>query len=517
VSTSGPASRTPDHVKGRALWPLSLAAVVLTCFLLLVVFAAVGVRGTDQYWYVGDLAMHLEQGRYASNLVYPSYSLNDTTTQLPPPMHHVPVSYLAQLWVGLGLAPYTSWVVTNVLTMLVTAALVFGAARTLNLGRLSIVPAILFVSFPLTYWQTVNALADMSLAMGAAGVLLGALSVSTRRSRTALLVTALSVSFLFWSRDDFALVLVAFLAYCAWLVRARILSWRLVALVAAGTVVLAPLKALLLPKHPSNGVSGALFSQESMDFYYFVPEFALGPLSQKAVNGLINAFMPAGATELATELPVLFAVVFGLWAARDHSEFAVLRYWTIVFFVTYVAVCAVFQAQNRYILPLVPAASVLLVAGLSVWIERHPALRDNRWVMRAATVGVVLVFVVMSSLMARHYRAEADLGAKQMDELARDLEDRTSGPLLAVGDSAQIIQLSYAVLPRPVLAVDPELNAPLSAGELIARWGVVYAVGSEEHLDYFREVADQVPGGADVVSRGPVQTPGGELELWMIE
>lgn len=505
-----------DYLGPRLLRPQLLIVLVLAFFILLVLFGAVGLRGTDQYWYVGDLSMHTDQGRYVSNLLYPSYSLGNGTA-LPGPIHHVPTVYLAQLWVGLGVSPYVSWVITNLVAMVVSAALIFATSRLLQLGSSSMVPSALFICFPLTYWQTVNALADMALAMGTAGVLFGSVWAANRKSRLGLVVSALSVAFLVWSRDDFALVIVAFLGFCIWLTRSRGWSWRFVALVAAGSVVLAPLKALALPKHPSNGLRGALSSQESMDFYYSLPAFSVQSFVEKAATGLVGAFFPSSATELFTELPILLATGFGLWVTRRHSQYGVVRFWTSVLFITYVAACVLFQAQNRYILPLVPATSVLFVAGLRVWVEGHPVTRRTTVGLRAALVLTVLLFTAMSSMMARHYRAEAISSDAQVDDLAHDLATQTSGPLLAIGGSAEIIPLSHAVLPRTVLAVDPGVNRPESAAELISQWRVLYVLGSEDDLDYVRTAAREARPGAEVQSRGLVHTPGGDLELWSIK
>jgi len=494
-----------------------MTGAVVACFLLLVLFGAVGLRGTDQYWYVGDISMQRDVGHYASNLLYPSYSLNNGTTQLPPPIHHVPMVYVAQFWAWLGLQPYASWVVTNLLAMLLTAVFIFGVARMLNFARLSVLPVVLFVSFPLTYWHTVNALPDMALAMGAAGLLFGTQRAQLQRGASGLIVAALSVSFLVWSRDDFVLVLVAFLGYCAWLVRARGWGWRLVTSVAVGTIVLAPLKALALPKHPSNGLRGALSSQKTMDFYYGIPDVSIQSLAEKGASGLAGALLPANAAELMTELPVLLAMGFGLWVTRKRSEYSILRLWTVVFFVTYVAACVLFQAQNRYILPVVPPTSVIFVAGLRVWMERHPAVRNRRWVWIIATASLVMLFFATSAMMARHYRAEAHSDTEQIHDLEGDLATRTSGPLLAVGDSGEIIPVAYAVLPRPVLAVDPSANGPLSARKLISEWGIHYVLGSDDDLNYLRSALERTPGGAELESKGLVHTPGGDLELWLIK
>lgn len=505
-----------DYLGPRLLRSPMAVLLVLPYFLLLVLFGAVGLRGTDQYWYVGDLSMYTDQGRYVSNLLYPSYSLSNGTA-LPAPIHHVPMVYVAQLWVGLGVSPYASWVITNVVAMVVCAILILQTSRMLQLGRYVALPAALFALFPLTYWQTVNALADMALATGAAGLLLGSVWATTHKSRVGLAVAALSVVFLVWSRDDFVMVLLAFLGFCIWLTRSRGWSWRFVTLVAMGTLALAPLKALALPKHPSNGVRGALSSQESMDFYYGLPEFSVQSFAEKTANGLAGAFLPSGATELFTELPVLLAMGFGLWVTRRHSEYAIVRFWTAVFFVTYVAACMLFQAQNRYILPLVPATSVIFVAGVRVWIEGRPATRNTRWGARISLVVTGVLFIALSTVMARHYRAEAITSAHQVDDLARDLTARTSGPLLAIGGSAEIIPLSHAVLPRTVLVVDPDVNRPESAAELISKWGVLYVLGSDDDLNYVRTALDEARPGAEVQSRGLVHTPGGDLELWSIK
>lgn len=494
--------------------PLALI-VSGTWYVITILYAAVGPRGTDQYWYVSDISMANDYSLRATNTVYPSYSMLGSSpypTSLPPPIHNMPVGYLAELVAYAGLPAYIAWVVTNGLLAITLAAMLYACARFLNLGSLALLPSILVIAFPLTLWQTVNSLADMSLMFGAALLLLGSIGYERRENVAFLWLTALAAVLLFWSRDDYVLILLSFIGYVVWS------TWRrgrpsrgASALLLGVTIVAALLKPLFFHKHPTTGIVSSINSRTSMDFYFTKPSGSLGSLVADWTASFAGSVVPNSAVEVVTELPIIVAALAGLWVTRKSADLAVLRYWVVCFGVTYLAASTVFQAQNRYILPLVPGVALLTVSSLPLLkYLRVGGARVGAFLL----VAVLVVFGLGSGLMASTYRSSAESASAITTATRSSLTDKTSGPLLTTADASEVLPLAHAVLPRPVLVVDPEENSPESTAQLVRRWDVAYVIGPLTDEDYLDEVASD--RGLRLQRETRVQTVEGYLTVWSL-
>jgi len=499
-----------------------LLATSLVSYTALVFFAAVGIRGTDQYWYAGDIRMIDATGSVVTNHLYPSFTLaaqSGPAATLPPPIHNLPVTRLVSVVHDLGISDYQSWVTVNVFLGVLAAALLYVTARILDLGAASCWAPALFISFPLTQWLSLNALSEMALALAVSVILSGSALAERRTSLWGVGLVAVGVVFLIWSRENFVLVLPSFLLYCVWLWRRR--GMRLVVLILPVTMVLllAGLRNALFPHYPTQGLVGTLMlgapgAQSTMDYLYRDLVFSTPQFAQKLLTGLLASFTPSGLVELLTELPVVLAAAFSLWALRRERVLIGLRYWVVVFSIIYVATFMVFQTQNRYIYVLVPAVCLASAAAIGLLAKE----RSNVTRMRLAALagGMVMVFLAGSGVLAWQYRKEATVQAAVIQQLSSSLETQTSGPLLAVGqDVATMIPIAYAALPRSVLVVDSKLNSVSEASDLLRRWKVTYVLGGEGDLEYLQKAVDGAYPGAPALKRqGVLPTPGGDVVLW---
>jgi hypothetical protein len=499
---------------GRAVLALALGV-----FAAALAWAAKGLRGTDQYWYAADLVNAGPIGD-ASNHLYPSFSLPEVAAgahDLPPRIHGVPVTWAAEALFGLGVSDYHAWVITNAFLALATAALCYWAARMLGLGRSAVWAPALFLAFPLTTWLTLNALAEMSVAFLAGLLLVGVVAAERTGARWGLVAAAVAAGLLFWTRENFVLVVLCFLVYGAWLQRRRgwpVLTVALAGLVALGFVVT---RSLVFAKYPTGSLAETLMvsapgTGETMSFYYSTVDFDLQAFLTKVVSGAVSAVVPSGVVELVTELPLVLGVVGAAVLLRKKADKRVLLAWLAAMSATYVATCMLFQSQNRYIYVLLPITSVAV--ALVIGSAGHQPRRSSTWLPAVGVLGV-LTFVAGSALMAHQYRASAVEETASTQALQDEL-GTTRGALLATGNNAATISVAYAAAPRVVLVADPVLNTTDEVSQLLTHWEAGAVLGPSSDGPFLTAAVQQAFPGADLVELGTAPTPGGEVTVWEI-
>ena len=97
---------------------LLLLPILGTAVLISVAFAASGVRGTDQYWYLADVLTLIEGGDPLSNLYFPRAVLDGTANYFA---HSGPSLHLSAM-VGKIVGPYNGWLVVNLISHAIIAA-----------------------------------------------------------------------------------------------------------------------------------------------------------------------------------------------------------------------------------------------------------------------------------------------------------------------------------------------------------------------------------------------------------
>jgi len=513
---------------------LLLALLSLMLFAVNLILGAAGLRGTDQYWYVGDLWMSQISGQPVTNAIYPTatgINADISTNGLPPRIHNVPVTYLASLAHQLGASDYLAWVYVNVLIALIVAVVVYVVATKLKYSCAFIAPT-LFLSFPLTLWLSINALADMSLALGSCLLILGATCISRadadedRKFTAGLLLIATASVLMFYTRDNYVLLFPALILFTFWASRSRRKRWVPAAAILSVTALLAALKPSVLPQYPHAGLLSMLMTGTPSDNVLMSPYYSLGnvPFSAsefifKMMNGLKDAILPSGPSELISELPVIVVVVGALFFLRKDDTSRILRFWMSVVFAIYLTTAAIFQSENRYIFALVPFMA-LFGAGLwNQFIRPSARLGWRANVLKLALVCFLIVCIFGSFLMARAYRTQATVETAQTSRLISGFAAEPMGSVLALTETAKLLPLTYAAVPRPVLAINTRINTTAQAARLIEIWKVRVLVGaSDKDRQYFSSAVDLAfGGGAKLISEPSYETPGGPIKLWLIE
>ncbi|TFD30218.1 hypothetical protein [Cryobacterium cryoconiti] len=496
-----------------------------------VLYGAVGLRGSDQYWYVADLLMSKFTDSPVTNAIYPTVAATASLTDLPPRIHNLPITHLAGLAHQSGVSDYLSWVSVNVFLAILIALCLYFVARIQGYSYSFIAPAV-FLTFPLTLWLSINALAEMSLALGASLLILGSVvasSIARAESRsisTGLLIMSAGSILMFYTRDNYALLLPAQALLTIWMCRKNRNRWLLAAPSLIITVVLVALKPLIFPPYAHAGVLSQLMAgtpseKGQMTSYYDLAQapFSLSEFVSKVGMGLAEAIVPSSPSEVITESAVLLVVVAGISLIRNNQSSRMVKYWALVVLGIYLASSAAFQAQNRYIFALVPFVAVFAV-GLIDQLKQHK--RATGWVSVVAwvAVGSILIGCAAGSfLMAREYKYQAQTEIEQTRKLGGELAREPSGSVLAVADTSQVLPLTYAAVPRPVIALNPLISSPEEAARLIEDWDVRILVGaSKAHLEYLSLAVDLAfDGRATLITRPTYEAPGGPIQVWVIE
>jgi len=500
-----------------------------------VIYGSVGLRGSDQYWYAGDLLMSKITGTPVTNAIYPTatgLNPNASINGLPPRIHNLPATYLASLTHQAGASDYLAWVYVNFAIALLIAMGAYFVARRIGYSHAYIAPAF-FLSFPLTLWLSINPLADMSLALGSCLLMLGATAVSravrgqgNQQISTGLLIIAVGSILMFYTRDNYVLLFPALAIFTFWVCRSNRKRWVAAAPILGITALLAGLKHLILPQYPSTGGLVSLLmtgtpSEQVMSQYYHLGSVPFSPSEfiLKVVIGLRDALVPSGGGEVITELPIIALMIVALFVFHKDESSRFLRFWMFTVGAIYLISSAVFQAQNRYIFPLVPFVAVFGAGFLDRFSRRSAAPGRLTNLLRLGSVCFLIICISGSFLMARAYRIEATAEVVQTTKLIAVLDAVPSGSILGVTDTAKLQPLTYAAVPRPVLTLDPRINSTADAARLIETWKVRVLVGaSDTDLRYFSQAVNLAfDGHAKLISRSSYGTPGGPIKLWVIE
>lgn len=472
-----------------------------------------GVFGTDEYWYAGDLRMTAATGDAIGNHVYPLFADTVAPGSLPPRMHDVPVTHLASLvYQGLGggaglggVSPGTAWLVVNVTFALLIAAIVAFTARVAG-GSGAWAPA-LFLVFPSTVWAALDPLGEMGLALGVAVLVAATTAAERTRQVPWWFAASAAVAWLVWSRTNFAIVAVGFVALVLWRWRRGALPGRHAAAVLGVTAALLAAVGVWSTGYPNAGflatlMVGAPGASSNMDFYSVPVPFDAGTFASKFADGVWRALTPRTWSEALLPAPIALGCLAGLVAGRGDRRSATVRFWAVILLVTYLFTCGAFQPQGRYLYVAAPVAAILLdVAATRLW-ARGTVLR---LVVTAVTVALVVAGAVRSVQVAnviyvagRNAEAATSRLAAALDPA---LHPEGAAVMVITHGNAADIAVAYAAIPHPTLSVDPALLTPAQARRLAQAWGVRAYVGTPQDTAYVQQVAGPLP------TPTPVQGP----------
>jgi hypothetical protein len=429
--------------------------------LSIAVFAGIGLRGSDQYWYAANLVM-VKAGRgFVSNSLFPSAYLPlapGSEASLPPFVHNIPVSYLA---VGLNQIiadPYFSWLTLNTALCFGSALILYSVAFRLWGANWATFVASVTLLFPHSIWFGLNALSEQFI-MFLVSLLFWAILRAAESQGRYVWLASLCVSVLALSRDSHILLFFALAVYMLMLKKwGRSSNLNLSVSIFLLLSIYVPLKSLM-PSYPNGGILAtisvgtetALQKFSNMSPFYD-PSF-VAPISEIAAKFLKNfayALLPQTPMEVLIEtLPIFLLLVGVLTAPRTETRLAI-NFWAISLFATYLAMSVIFQAQSRYAVIFVPFAIVY-----GAMIMRSWAGRRNPTAKAVIAAGVLSGLVLSSAAMGLYYRTSAGVDAQDMREIARSFSKAPiSYTLLVDVEIDATLKIGYAVAPSTVIIFD---------------------------------------------------------------
>lgn len=427
-------------------------------FLALVLHATSGVRGTDQYWYMGNVEQLMSGGPPLTNCVYPAPLLRgDYTLSQNYFIHHTLTLHVAT-WLGHLTGAYPAWIILNTTAALLSAALLAVVLARIAGPRWAALGYSFYLLMPLVFWQAANVLQEsiyglLTVAMFAGYVLAG-------RAWLQWLGIALLGWLAIFIHPIFFPLTVAVAAGYLWANRRALRLGKVLFALAllAVTVFLRQWQQGLFPNTLQPDLHaimvGCIPGEGNMEWHFRteIPPVTPDLLSKKALAALQH--------QLAWTRPAIFfwplnvLVLLTLLAAtlRRHEEkVRKVGLATLILLGGYALIVILHQNQFRYGLFV---AGPALVGALLAAQQFCRARRAAPWIKVGA--GLALAGAIAVDTTLAWY-----LHAKGVEEaaLARQIKAATASisadavALIETDSSGEPLLLAYALRPRPCLIV----------------------------------------------------------------
>ena len=185
-----------------------LFLLLIPVYIILVSIFSPIPRGSDQYWYVGNVnrVIHID-GKYKTNNIFPA-GLPKSDNELPRPwVQNRPIVYLVTAFAFLIGDAHRSWVILNLLFLFLSAYLVYKIMQSDKYrdNKLTGILLGIFLLFPLNFYLAMQALPDMFNEMLA--VVLAVLLLSNLSWIVKAVGGAVLTGLLIYQRDNYLLLL----------------------------------------------------------------------------------------------------------------------------------------------------------------------------------------------------------------------------------------------------------------------------------------------------------------------
>ena len=448
---------------------------------LMLIGASGGVRGTDQYWYLGDLETLVRGEPHFSNTLYPRQLLKDGIERAPF-FHNILPQYTA-IPLGKLLGAYSGWIAMNIIAMILAACLTWKAALVRGDPWLAAFLGVVMLLLPLSVWQGCQVLAEPALMpLLAAAILLVQRPGGWLRWFGLALVLVLA----FMSRfTSLALLLVLPIIILSepLPVKRKLLGCLLVVAVIVG--------GFSLNRRLFGSVSGSESGlthgivTRGMSLWYSSEPVALtaGAIKEKLLYSLGTVLEGplSNKLNLATNYGLLLVAVAGAAVALRRKAFGFALLVLSVIAVN-LATMLLFQNQARYVVPSYP---VLLVAA------SYPLALLVAYRRKACLAVLALVLIALLAAACPAVLKGRNDGLKEESERAllatvsRTMKGQ--GDVISVGFGGKI--LPYSFNPRVVLFTSPK-QAESDWDRILSmpRWRWVFCRENETTLFARRQI-----------------------------
>lgn len=463
-----------------------IAALIAVC---LVVLGAQGVRGTDQYWYVGDTQQMADGKAPISNNYFPGKLLREA--QNPTPnyiMHNNPLMHLVAFSSGV-LSVYNTWIVLNSLFHLIIAFCIYVACIHYVGRREASLATVLYLLSPIALWQVVNPLLEQYFAL----IMAVSMVLFIHRKNTLCFISLLLVLGVGMNSHPIFVLPAYFFLLLSVYENYRNAKYGL-CIVAVGYGILLlltkPYVAQLMPTsfQPSLSaiITSAVPGKSNMFWHYsdIQPELSLSLMMSKlwaAVN--THLFNLRFAPHYIFTNIALFSLIYLLF-------FKWREYWRLLipaFLIVglYLGLIALQQNHPRYQQIIAPVS--FLIIGIVI----APYLVKLKWPLLGLPLCLVLAVNVVTMVKAsKQSRYESAQMIHVAEEIGRYVPETAR---LASLNHSPHNPMSYLLRPREVLFIKSKLLQPDRVAKAIELFKPEYMLVRKELPDSTMELVGKVP------------------------
>jgi hypothetical protein len=436
-----------------ALACIFLATIIFVCLIL---FAASDFRGTDQYWYVGDVETLLEGGKTTNN-VYPAQIMSPEA-QIPCPFMHNILNLYLVLPAARIFGAFEGWVLTNMLATVLTASLIALLVATVADKWISILTYTVYLLLPLTIWQSAQPLAEATITPFVALGVLTYVRAETNKKLWFLTVAAACAAY--YCRASFQPIL--FLVPIAFLlqnkpVRIKNALWGLTFLsfavlaVIIGKMIFVQGMPTSFYKMLNNAIPGVTGNMHFL-FSTSPRPISLQELWLKVTGHLSYQLSPPVWHLQIFYLPfnLLAALSLYLYFTKKSMLEVRVAHCAMSLLLLHIATIMVHQNQFRYLLVTTPA---VLVAG-AVMLNKIKVFQSRRTQLGLILATILLLTVSNAPLVTRLHRE--GLTEKELRTILNSTFDNIipqDESLMVDASNAYNQIFGYVLRPRTVIFV----------------------------------------------------------------
>lgn len=466
---------------------LTIAIVFVSIIWISALVGKSGVRGTDQYWYLGDVATLVSKAPPLTNIYYPGSILRDTevddTTNYF--LHNGPLLHLVAGLAKSG-SEYTTWITVNVLSHLLVAVSIFLIAIKYTNASIATYASCFYLVSPIATWQTLNMLQEQFLA-GLIAIILLCYAYHHRLINQAILICTLIVGIL-----SHPLFFVLAMLYCLAeisitlvSVEKTVRSYSKIASALAMLVLFVATKSYADQIFPNTFqpnlttiIGGAIPGKTNMLWHFSdMPLRVDTSLLFSKLKAAVNAhFITPRDVPLYvfTNISFLCALFLLLFRAKKNPDIL----WPCLLCVgLYLAIILLMQTQARY-QQIVAPASFLLIALCAYELEQKLANKLFQLLAASLFIGSL----VLSTYMLHTVIKQSTTQSAALKLIQDKFGDMTESDTLLLLDSQYELFLSYAFAPRKVLIVQSPLISIESRDKAISMFNPDYVVTTKKGL-----------------------------------
>lgn len=378
------------------------AALILVAVVLFTFFqrqGAVGVRGSDQYWYVQDAARIASGKSHTTNAVFPNSEVffkEDGGLRTPFVHNTLPV-YLASLFVPMT-DPYRAWLIANWLgAILIGAAGAVTAWRLTGSADISIAAFCLYLCFPMTVWEASQPLSEILTGVPIA---LALVCLSRPERFVNWVAATILIGMAFMSRESYlvATLLIPAVYPVVFGIRKRTLELTAVLFLIALSFI--PVAHTFFPANTAfcppllRLLANTPYADSMVCFYDKTPSsYPVAEVARKIIGNITQQFVLTSKFQWVFYLPFWLLVAAGMTLRRD-SRLAIraVLLFSLTLLITHAAEIVIYQDQFRYKQPIFV---VVLVCGLTA-LNKIAGLQPSYWRFGTASLltGVMMVLLV---------------------------------------------------------------------------------------------------------------------------